>query len=151
MHDVARHRGCLILLHERVYQYLQTHGSVCKVQHLKSRGAPYTVTRDYSWEPNPYRSAFPSNREEEIEMVKTSPSEVMCPSHHPSSPTVAPQQCEDSASLPKAMEMTIQRSDTTSGPQGSNCVTVRITMPSNFGWRSWRWYEAVIETIAVGV
>ena len=118
---------------------------------LSLMALPYTVTRDYSSESNPYISAFQSNREEEIEMVGTSPSGIMCSSHHTSSLAVAPQQYEGSASSPKAIRMTIQRNDTASAPRGSNCVTIRITMPSNFGWRSWRWYEAVIETIAVGV
>ena len=39
----------------------------------------------------------------------------------------------------------------TSVPHGSNCVTIRMAMPSNFGLRSWRWYEALIETTAVGI
>ncbi|KAL9035718.1 MAG: hypothetical protein Q9180_004708, partial [Flavoplaca navasiana] len=30
------------------------------------------------------------------------------------------------------------RSDDISVPRGSNCVTIRITMPSIVGWRSWR-------------
>ena len=42
-------------------------------------------------------------------------------------------------------------SDAVSVPRDGNYVTIRITMPSSFGWRSWRWYEAVIETLAVGV
>lgn len=33
----------------------------------------------------------------------------------------------------------------------SNCVTIRIVMPSSFGFRSWGWYEAIIEAIAVGI
>ena len=44
----------------------------------------------------------------------------------------------------------IRRSDT-SVAYGSNCVTIRVVMPSNFGFRSWRWYEALIETTAVGI
>ena len=34
---------------------------------------------------------------------------------------------------------------------GSNCITVRITMHSNYGFRSWQWYEAFIESLAVGI
>lgn len=30
-------------------------------------------------------------------------------------------------------------------------MTIRIAMPSSLGWRSWRSYEAVIGTMAVGV
>ena len=143
----------VVLLHfmqESISIYNHADPSV-KYSILSLMALPYTVSHDYSWEPNPYRSAFPSNREEETDMVSTSASGVSCPSHRTFSPTVAPQQCEESASSPKAMTMTNQRSDTASAPQGSNCVTVRITMPSNFGWRSWRCYETVIETIAVGI
>ena len=43
------------------------------------------------------------------------------------------------------------RRSATSVPRGSNCVTIRVAMPSNFGFRSWRWYEALIETTAVGI
>lgn len=56
-------------------------------------------------------------------------------------PLVARQDCESSAFS------TTERSDTISVPRGSNYVTIRISMPSSFGWRSWRWYEAVIETM----
>lgn len=34
---------------------------------------------------------------------------------------------------------------------GKDCVTVRITMHSNFGFRSWRCYETIIECLAVGI
>src|SRR5436190_16522583 len=34
---------------------------------------------------------------------------------------------------------------------GEYCITVRITMPSNFGLRSWRTLETFIEVIAVGI
>ena len=47
--------------------------------------------------------------------------------------------------------MIMRRSSTALLVGGSNCVTIRIVMPSNFGFRSWRWYEAIIETIAVGI
>lgn len=59
---------------------------------------------------------------------------------------------EDSSfsKTPMTMPM-IPRRDTVLFPADSKCVTIRITMPSNFGWRSWRWYEAVIETMAVGI
>ena len=30
-------------------------------------------------------------------------------------------------------------------------IMIRITMPDDFGLRSWRWYEAFLETIAVGI
>ena len=57
----------------------------------------------------------------------------------------------ESASSRTPMMTSMRRSDTISQLQGSNCVTIRIVMPSNFGWRSWRWYEAAIETTAVGI
>ena len=140
----------LYFMIESIDIYNPTDPSV-KYSILSLMALPYTVTHNYSSELNSYISAFPSNREEEIEMVTTSPSGVIYPSHHTSSPATAPQQYEGSASSSKAMRMTVQRSDTAFAPRGSNCVTIRITMPSNFRWRSWRWYEAVIETIAVGV
>lgn len=34
---------------------------------------------------------------------------------------------------------------------GQDCVTVRITMHSDFGFRSWRCFEAIIESLAVGI
>ena len=30
-------------------------------------------------------------------------------------------------------------------------MTIRIVMPSSFGFRSWKWYETIIETTAVGI
>lgn len=30
-------------------------------------------------------------------------------------------------------------------------IVIQITMPDDFGLRSWRWYEAFLETIAVGI
>ena len=54
------------------------------------------------------------------------------------------------ASSPSA-PMIVRRSSTALSIRGSNYVTIRIVMPSNFGIRSWRWYEAIIETTAVGI
>ena len=34
--------------------------------------------------------------------------------------------------------------------RGINSVTGRIAMSSSFGLRIWRWYETIIETVAVG-
>lgn len=42
------------------------------------------------------------------------------------------------------------RSDTIAFYEGAY-IRVCITMPSNFGFRSWRCYEAVIEALAVGI
>ncbi len=43
--------------------------------------------------------------------------------------------------------VTTSISTTAKGP----CFTVNITMPSDHGLFSWRWYEAIIETLAVGI
>jgi hypothetical protein len=45
---------------------------------------------------------------------------------------------------------TIHRRDTYT-VYGSKCITVRITMHSEYGLRSWQWYEALTESLAVGV
>ena len=111
----------LYFMTESISIYSPTDPSV-KYSILNLMTLPYTGTHHDASEPKPYRPASPSNREEEIEK-----------------------------SSPKAMRMAIQRRHTASAPRGSNCVIVRITMPSNSWWRSWCWYEAVIETIAVGV
>jgi hypothetical protein len=42
------------------------------------------------------------------------------------------------------------RSDTIASYEG-NYIRTCITMPSNFGIRSWRWYEAIVESLAVGL
>lgn len=54
------------------------------------------------------------------------------------------------ASSPSA-PMIMRRSSTAFLVRGSNCVTLRIVMPSSFGFCSWRLYEAIIETTAVGI
>lgn len=48
------------------------------------------------------------------------------------------------------MEPRMERSSASS-PQHINSVTIRISMPSSFGFRSWRCYETTIETVAAGV
>jgi len=37
------------------------------------------------------------------------------------------------------------------GPLDSSTITVVATMPSELGLRSWRWYEATLEALAVGI
>jgi len=44
----------------------------------------------------------------------------------------------------------IYRRDTYIVP-GKDCITVRITMRSNYGFLSWQWYQAIIESLAVGI
>lgn len=44
----------------------------------------------------------------------------------------------------------IRRSETSVSDDTSS-VMIRIKMPSKYGWRSWRSYEACIETAAVGI
>ncbi|KAF2815756.1 uncharacterized protein BDZ99DRAFT_514402 [Mytilinidion resinicola] len=43
-----------------------------------------------------------------------------------------------------------QHSDTIAS-YDSSFIRTTITMPSNFGLHSWRWYEAIIESLAVGI
>jgi hypothetical protein len=44
----------------------------------------------------------------------------------------------------------LNRSDTVMTYTG-NYIRICITMPSNFGLQSWRWYEAIVESMAVGL
>ncbi|KAL8682714.1 MAG: hypothetical protein Q9224_006748, partial [Gallowayella concinna] len=115
---------------------------------------PYTVIPDYTPEEGPpHRSAYPDDtQEEEMETITPSRSRGRSTSSYdPSSYSTGQQYEESSSSSLHPVITTVRRSKTVSVPRGSNCVTIRITMPSSFGWRSWRWYEAVIETTAVGV
>ncbi|KAI4110723.1 MAG: hypothetical protein LQ345_006931 [Seirophora villosa] len=77
--------------------------------------------------------------EEETDLVTTS-----YPTH------IERPQYQGSTSSRSPIVTKTRRRETISMPAGSNCVTIRITMPSSFGWRSWRSYEAVIETMARG-
>ncbi|KAL8957178.1 MAG: hypothetical protein Q9193_005484 [Seirophora villosa] len=82
----------------------------------------------------------PGDTEEETDLVTTSyPTRIERPRYQGSTSSRSP------------IVTKTQRRETISMPAGSNCVTIRITMPSSFGWRSWRSYEAVIETMAVGI
>lgn len=51
---------------------------------------------------------------------------------------------------PPMPDRAVQRSDTIAAYEGAYIRTC-ITMPSNFGLRSWRWYEAIVESLAVGI
>ena len=103
---------------------------------------PYIVTLNHESDGRSHISAFPSPGEE-METITTSYSGATLPRYGSSDPIIR----RRSLSPPEPMS----RRSHTSVPQGSNCVTIRIAMPSNFGLRSWRWYEALIETTAVGI
>lgn len=103
---------------------------------------PYIVTLKHEPNRGSRLSAFPSH-EEEMETITTSYSEATLPDNASSDPIIRRQG-------PSPSEPVMRRS-AASVPEGSNCVTIRVTMPSNFGFRSWRWYEALVETVAVGI
>lgn len=122
---------------------------------------PYTVTSDHPFLGRARNPALPRhNTDEEMGVIPTQ-------NHRAETPGQEEEEMEvinishlspverrrrgDSSSSKTPMMTGTQRRDTVSLPSGSNCVTIRITMPSSFGWRSWRWYEAVIETMAVGI
>lgn len=114
---------------------LDTRYSIMRLMSL-----PYTVHF-----PKAERQAprYPNGTEEDKEARASSYPETTSPSSRISTrsyPLVARQGSVLSAS-----------SDAVSVPRDGNYVTIRITVPSSLGWRSWRWYEAVIETLAVGV
>ena len=103
---------------------------------------PYTVTLKHGSEERSHVSAFSSHGEEMRDMT-TSYSGAQLPHYSSLDPII---RRPGSSQL----DPTTRRRDT-SVPEGSNCVTIRVTMPSNFGFRSWRWYETLIETAAVGI
>ena len=84
-----------------------------------------------------------SGHEEEIKSVPTS--------------ITMPSQSEDSVSnLTNRQNSTHEPKPTlrhchASIPNDSNLITIRIVMPSNCGLRSWRSYEAFLESMAVGI
>ena len=87
-------------------------------------------------------SAIP-NQGEEMDIIATTPSAATLYRYGSSDPIVRPRGSSPPAPLMKRSASFV--------PRGSNCVTIRVVMPSNFGFRSWRWYEALIETLAVGI
>ena len=103
---------------------------------------PYTATLNRESGGRPHFSANPSHGEE-MENIATSHSEATLPHYDAQDPMIQRQ----GPSTP----VSIMRGSNTSISPGSNCVTIRVAMPSNFGFRSWRWYEAIIETLAVGI
>ncbi|KAL8995117.1 MAG: hypothetical protein Q9169_005100 [Polycauliona sp. 2 TL-2023] len=115
---------------------------------------PYTVNPDRVAEEEPQAQQCPFPGETEMDTMASTYPDTTSSAYEDSisPPTVtARHHAGSTASSQRPMITTIQRSDTISVPRGSKCVTIRITMPSSFGVRSWRWYEAVIETTAVGV
>ncbi|KAL8902934.1 MAG: hypothetical protein Q9171_007561, partial [Xanthocarpia ochracea] len=115
---------------------------------------PYMVNPDRIIEEEPQALQYSSQREVEMENMASSDPEIFSSPYENSTssyPFPARQHAGSTTSSQKPIITTIQRSDTISVPRGSNCVTIRITMPSSLGLRSWRWYEAAIETMAVGV
>ncbi|KAL8983563.1 MAG: hypothetical protein Q9177_004944, partial [Variospora cf. flavescens] len=112
------------------------------------------VNPDRIIEEEPQALQYSNQREVEMENMASSDPEIFSSPYENSTssyPFPARQHAGSTTSSQKPIITTIQRSDTISVPRGSNCVTIRITMPSSFGLRSWRWYEAAIETMAVGV
>ena len=99
---------------------------------------PYTVALHQESEDRSHITAFPSHEGKKMETVTTS--------YSGASPDPITQQ----QSSPPLQEPMMSRRDT-SVPRRSNCVTIRVVMPSNFGFRSWGCYEALIETTAAGI
>ena len=99
---------------------------------------PYTLTLNQESEDRSHITAFPSHGGEKMETVTTSYSGA------------SPDPIIRQHNSPPLQEPMMRRRDT-SVPRRSNCVTIRVVMPSNFGFRSWRCYEALIETTAAGI
>ena len=108
---------------------------------------PYIVTLKHEPEQSHRISTTLSQGEEEEEMetMATSYSGATTLPHYASSDPIIRRQA------PPPQEPMMRRSNTSGSVAGSNCVSIRVTMPSSFGFRSWRWYEALIETMAVGI
>lgn len=52
--------------------------------------------------------------------------------------------------LNNSSALTLSRTETSISYQ-EHCITVQVIMPSNFGLRSWRTLETIIEVMAVGI
>ena len=112
---------------------------------------PYTTTpRRHSHQAIPNSSSIPSHENEEEMNTIHSPhsSALLDPSKASSQPPRNRPQLHASSS---STTLLLDRSPTALLVRGSNCVTIRIVMPSSFGFRSWRWYETIVETLAVGI
>ena len=94
---------------------------------------PYTFNWKCASRPRANRSMLPS---EEPRMDTTVVSQVE---------VIHPKAVSSHGGVPM-----IHRCDTYT-VYGADCITVRITMRSNYGLLSWQWYEAFIESLAVGI
>lgn len=119
---------------------------------------PYTVSASYPSEGRTQVSAIADrNTQEESGAVTTSTYGVKMQGRMEEEvdtivkPRLRPTEHHRHQESKASMMTRIQRNEAISLPAGSNCVTIRIAMPSDFGWRSWRCYEAMIETMAVGI
>ena len=121
---------------ESIHIYNPAHASV-EFRIWGLMALSYIVTLNHESEERSHISAFP-HPGEEMDTMTTSYSGAKQPRYGSSDPIIRRQ----SSSPPAPM----MRRNHTSVPQGSNCVTIRVAMPSNSGFRSWRWYEALIET-----
>lgn len=86
---------------------------------------------------------------EEIDRISTSDIEIALHQYQSESHSHRGEP-RPNASSPSALEI-VRRKSTALLVGRSNCVTIRIVMPTSFGFRSWGWYEAIVETIAVGI
>lgn len=68
------------------------------------------------------------------------------------SPGTTPSPAPPGASTSSAVKSPASTTAANSQPSsGEPMIVLAITMPDEMGIRSWRWYEATIETLAVGV
>ena len=70
--------------------------------------------------------------------------------HQPETDSVLPAAAAAASSPPQESTANISATNTQSSPRQPT-VVLAISMPHEMGIRSWRWYEATIETLAVGV
>ncbi len=116
---------------------------------------PYTITPSDQSSESSNTSDLP-HLGEEMRTVSTSTSFAENPqrSRHTSTWPIVATQSQHSQqqrrSSPPPSTPFVTRSNTFV-LAGSKCVTIRVVMPSNFGFRSWRWYETIIETVAIGI
>ena len=71
-------------------------------------------------------------------------------------PDIVPLKVRDAQTWPLPNRTTSKRAKSASLhgseiPIDRPTVLIRITMPHDFGVRSWRWYEAILEALAVGI
>jgi hypothetical protein len=103
---------------------------------------PYSFDSKIFSERHTSLSALPSHRGE-VKATKSITADVIEPENGPHD--LIHRQHQISPPI-----LTMERSGTTL-LYGNHRVAIRIVMPSNFGPRSWRCYEAIIEASAVGI